>query len=542
VTIAVDPILVADDDDRIAALFSVALSEAGYDVVRAADGVEALEIIAQRPISLVVLDSRMPRLDGSGVIDALRADRQTERLPIIVVTAEAELDDRIRGLDAGADDYVAKPVDIDELVARVRTQLRSQAVWADAVLREIGDRSEVLAAIAKTTTSDEPRVVAATIVEHLLDLSACAYAAILWFPPDGTVVTLAEAEASARDTVGTPTLLAGLAERIRAQAKDGPVTHDLATHSELIVQMSSEIAEIISAPFHHGSADLGAVVLGLERDGHVDRQAARSRLLSAAIDAASVVGAILGPGLIVTERVSIERDRVEKVLARGELYTVYQPLVTLVERAVVGYEALTRFPDGTPPDVRFSQATRVGLGPDLELAAARLAIERARDLPPNVWLAVNVSPEVIIEGARLEELLIGAPCKVVLEITEHAAIDDYHIVRAALDRMRRHANVAIDDAGAGFASLRHILELRPDLVKLDASLVRGIERDPVRQSLVAGLAHFATTAGFGLLGEAIETDAEAASLQKLGVTLGQGYLFGRPEPLPASVVPAVHGG
>jgi EAL domain-containing protein (putative c-di-GMP-specific phosphodiesterase class I) len=119
----------------------------------------------------------------------------------------------------------------------------------------------------------------------------------------------------------------------------------------------------------------------------------------------------------------------------------------------------------------------------------------------------------------------------VLELTEHAVIDDYAAARAAIDPIRALADIAIDDAGAGFASLRHILELRPRIVKLDVSLTRGIESDALRQSLVAGLVHFAGTAGFHLLGEAIETEAEAASLETLGVQLGQGFLFGRPSPV-----------
>jgi EAL domain-containing protein (putative c-di-GMP-specific phosphodiesterase class I) len=137
----------------------------------------------------------------------------------------------------------------------------------------------------------------------------------------------------------------------------------------------------------------------------------------------------------------------------------------------------------------------------------------------------------VIEGGRLAALLRKVSRKVVLELTEHAAVDDYPAARAAIDRIRPLADVAIDDAGAGFASLRHILELRPNLVKLDASLTRGIESDPLRQALIAGLVHFAGTAGFALLGEAIETEPEAAALYALGVEYGQGYLFGRPAPI-----------
>jgi EAL domain-containing protein (putative c-di-GMP-specific phosphodiesterase class I) len=117
-----------------------------------------------------------------------------------------------------------------------------------------------------------------------------------------------------------------------------------------------------------------------------------------------------------------------------------------------------------------------------------------------------------------------------LEVTEHVPIEDYSELRRALLECGP-AHVAVDDAGAGYASLRHILELQPDVVKLDIGLVRNIDSDPARQALVAGLVHYAQTAGLRLIGEGVETEAERDTLRALGVPLGQGYLFGRPAPL-----------
>jgi EAL domain-containing protein (putative c-di-GMP-specific phosphodiesterase class I) len=119
---------------------------------------------------------------------------------------------------------------------------------------------------------------------------------------------------------------------------------------------------------------------------------------------------------------------------------------------------------------------------------------------------------------------------VICEITEHVAIEDYPAIRSALERLAG-IRVAVDDAGAGFASFRHILELRPSFVKLDRSLVAGIDGDPVRQALIAGMRHFALAAGCFLVAEGIETEAELATLRELEVPLGQGYLLGRAEPV-----------
>jgi len=142
---------------------------------------------------------------------------------------------------------------------------------------------------------------------------------------------------------------------------------------------------------------------------------------------------------------------------------------------------------------------------------------------------VNFSPAALLDGT-VAAVLAGSTRPVVVEITEHAVIDRYDDVRRAAAACDG-ALLSVDDAGAGFASLRHILELAPAFVKLDIGLVRDIDHDPARQALAAGLVHFATQTGITLIAEGIETDAEAQTLRVLGVRLGQGYLLGRPAPL-----------
>jgi EAL domain-containing protein (putative c-di-GMP-specific phosphodiesterase class I)/CheY-like chemotaxis protein len=534
VTTLREPVLVADDDDRVAGLFALALRRAGYEVLRARDGVEALEMIARQPVGLLVLDNRMPRLAGQGVIDALRADPATQRLPIIMVTAEAEVDARVRSLDAGADDYLAKPVDMQELVARVRTHLRSQAVWSNANRREMEERSRVLGGIADLTPVGRPEEIAAQVATQLLGISGCAFAAVLEFVPNGSIVPLAVASALvAGGRAGTAPVGAPLGEQdefLRTKAAGGPWIEILDDRPRSGFLGELELDAVVLAPLRHAGSLFGLVILGLDPAGRGDGEAARAGMLSAAIDASRLVGAILAQARLPDD-VSRRREELAKILAERAFYPVFQPIVALPGGVVVGHEALTRFRDGTRPDLRFAEAARVGLGLDYELATAQLTIEASRELPEGTWLSVNVSPELVIEGRRLQALLAGAPRVIVLELTEHAAIEDYPTFSRALDRFRPTARVAVDDAGAGFASLRHILELGPNLVKLDVSLTRGIETDPVRQALIAGLVHFAAKAGFDLLGEAIETRAEAGSLASLGVGFGQGYLFGRPAPV-----------
>ena len=156
-----------------------------------------------------------------------------------------------------------------------------------------------------------------------------------------------------------------------------------------------------------------------------------------------------------------------------------------------------------------------------------MALDRVRLLPPEHFISVNYSPGAVVSG-EVGRTLQDLDREVIVEITEHSVIPDYAAVRAALPHLP-HVRLAVDDAGAGFASLRHILELRPDFVKLDIGLVRGVNADPARAAMVAGMCHFARVTGTRLIAEGVETQAEADSLRVLGVELAQGYLFGRPE-------------
>ena len=178
------------------------------------------------------------------------------------------------------------------------------------------------------------------------------------------------------------------------------------------------------------------------------------------------------------------------------------------------------------------------LGLELEQATLEAAEEASRRLPAAAWLSLNTSPDLITDQRFLPDLVARSPRRLVLEVTEHSVVPDYQALLAALERLDHGARLAVDDAGAGFASLRHIIELRPDFVKLDIGLIRGIDSDQARQSIVAGMVHFASTTGCVLIGEGIETEGERQTLQALGLTFGQGYLFGRPQALPAETVPA----
>jgi EAL domain-containing protein (putative c-di-GMP-specific phosphodiesterase class I) len=237
------------------------------------------------------------------------------------------------------------------------------------------------------------------------------------------------------------------------------------------------------------------------------------------------------------EALIMKRSRIRRVMARVELDIVFQPIVALDSRAIVGYEALSRF-SAEPhrgPEAWFAEAHEVGLGPELELLAIRLACERSEALPEGMFMAVNVSPATT-ERPDLLALLAGCQVDhVVLEVTEHARVEDYPRFRLAIARVRElGAQLAVDDAGAGFASLRHILELDAELIKLDGSLTRSLEADPRRRSLASALIEFGRESGASVLAEHIESELQLTELRRLGVHYGQGFHLGRPKPLPAA--------
>jgi EAL domain-containing protein (putative c-di-GMP-specific phosphodiesterase class I)/ActR/RegA family two-component response regulator len=227
-------------------------------------------------------------------------------------------------------------------------------------------------------------------------------------------------------------------------------------------------------------------------------------------------------------------ERVRQALEHGVLSMVFQPICTLAG-GMVGAEALARF-DCEPrqgPDRWFAEAGSAGLRLELELAAAGMALDALPALPDALDLAINVSPATLASTAFLALLEQSDGARVVVEITEHAPIDDYETLRDSLATLRAlGARVAIDDAGAGFASLRHILRLAPDFIKLDRTLVNGIDADRSLQALAAGLIAFARTIDAVIIAEGIERAEEVETLVELGVELGQGYLFARPAPLP----------
>jgi EAL domain-containing protein (putative c-di-GMP-specific phosphodiesterase class I) len=227
------------------------------------------------------------------------------------------------------------------------------------------------------------------------------------------------------------------------------------------------------------------------------------------------------------------RRLVEQILREETIDTAFQPIIDVQLGRVVGAEALSRFTlePVRSPDVWFAAAESVGRGLDLEELTLRKSLTRAFGLPHGCYVAFNASP-CMLTSSRLLPLLqaSGFPLdRIVVEITEHTSIPDYAPAIAAREQLRAHGiRLAVDDAGAGYASLNHILALSPDMIKIDRSLISGVDADPVRGSMVAAVVMFALQSGAALVAEGVETADELDALRTLAVDHAQGYLIARP--------------
>jgi EAL domain-containing protein (putative c-di-GMP-specific phosphodiesterase class I) len=228
-------------------------------------------------------------------------------------------------------------------------------------------------------------------------------------------------------------------------------------------------------------------------------------------------------------------DDLLELAIRGEgVRAEFQPIVDVRRRVVAGYEALSRFDlaPGLGPDLWFAAAARRGVAAQLERAALRAALAHRGDLPPNCFLTLNVEPASLADPGVVELLAgQGHLGGLVIEVTEHREIEDLDRLDAVLDRLRAAgALVAVDDAGAGHSGLQQILRLRPSILKLDRSLVEGLDTDEAKVALAEMLGTFANRVDAWLLAEGVETAAEAQRVEQLGIPLGQGWFYARPAP------------
>lgn len=532
-------VLVVDDDPDVRRLYAVALQRDGFRARECRGGREALTALhEEHEVSLVLLDSRMPEMDGTAVLRAMRADPSTRAVPVIMVTGQGEIDERVAGLDAGADDYVVKPIAISELVARVRAHLRSRTAWSAAVIaRDLRRRAQVAGAIGRLAAEAPPEQLPELLCEEYRRELGAGLVAIM-LSARGRALAVAGPEGAAAPP-SWAVAATGVSGYLRRKAQGGPWIQRLprrsadSTLSGELRRLGLEGAACVPIPVWRRDGEPQPILIVAPRPDAPDDVAEEARRLATVIDLASVAAGVLGPYLLETDDAQQQRDVLRSMISAGAFTTHFQPITDIEGAGVVGYEALTRFLDGIAPQQRFAQAAALGLSAELERATLTSASILSRGLPDDAWVSLNVSPALLSDRQIVADVTAGLDRPAVLEVTEQEAIEDYEAVLDAVGAAGPDVRLAVDDAGAGHASLRHILRLQPTYVKLDMTLVRDIDRDPSREAMVAGLVHFGEATGSMLIAEGVERPEEAGALRGLRVPLGQGYLFGRPMPVPA---------
>jgi PAS domain S-box-containing protein len=412
-------------------------------------------------------------------------------------------------------------------IKRDVTQERALAERSTQAARE---RALIAETIRDIRPGDTPEATAQAICRQVVTFAGVKAVQVSLFETDGRAMPIGLAIAGLPDP---PLRKLGRrrSRQLRARAVAGPwiepwVNEPRAPYNQILSRLGLQSAAY--APVRSGGRLIG--LLSMVAEGSVG-EAAAAEMLPALVEFADLAGAVVGPVVVERAEMAGRRHHIEAVIGRRAFHPVFQPIVDLHLDVPVGYEALTRFTDGVNAEVVFAQAAAVGLGAELEVATLQAALGAAEALPQSAWLNLNASPDLILAREPLRSLLRGVRRHLVLEVTEHTAITDYQAFRTAMAALGPNVKLAVDDAGVGFASLRHILELRPAFVKLDRWLVAGLESDEARSAMIVGLCHFARSTGCRLIAEGIETKSEEAVLQSLGIRLGQGFLLGRPLPV-----------
>ena len=395
------------------------------------------------------------------------------------------------------------------------------------------ERIAIIASLRTLRAQETPEATAAAIATAMLGLPGVDGAAVVEFVGDGAVA-LAVAGLPSLTAEAGGSLPESLARYLQERAMRGqwamPFIAPPATSPEHEKARVLGIKSVAFAPIQTDGLLVG--VLGIATtDEDLGRRFVEE--LPAVGEFASQAESILGPALLARREREQARQRIASTIAAKAFRPVFQPIVELATGRTVGYEALTRFDDGRRPDHVLADAALCGMGIELETVTLEAALGEAHRLALGTWLSVNVSPALLSEGGILRRILAPRMGLRVLEITEHETIEAYKPLREAMLRLGPGVRFAVDDAGAGVANFNHLVELRPNFVKIDIGLVRGVDADPGRRAVVVGLVHFAQEAGCEVIAEGIETEAERATVAELGVRLGQGYLLGAPAPAEA---------
>lgn len=539
-------LLIADDDPSVIRLLKHELAPLGLNILEAASGDEALAVARDKLPDVALIDVQMPGRSGWDVCQAIKGVARTSSIAVILMTARGDVRDRLTGLQVGADDYLVKPFRREEVLRRVTDLLP-------------GNRKAIRTAIEKATgeldaAMTDPVTCLPTlplVLDHIRELLieheelGIAYIDIEQFEEleerygwaffDEFLRQLAEAvreEAVRRfeqfhlicDRPGSP----GIFLFYDASA-------DSAAAPEAREQMISELRETLSRALHRRFPNLRTGEIEFFIGGSSIRYRPQIRIERQIYSGMQRAADVVRDAEINRRRILIAE--LKELVRKKRLTTVFQPIVYASDRSLFGYEILSRGPrhgSFTNSDVLFSFARETNLLRDLEDLALDSAIRRLKkEETAGAKFLLNLEAEMFLSDEfrfnHAMDFFSSYPGKFVFELTERAAIQDYDAFRTLLEGFRqRGVQIAIDDAGSGYASLEAIASLAPDYLKITRSLVSTLPREPIKQDLLRMLVELAQKIGAMTLAEGIETEEEFECCRELGIELIQGYLIARP--------------
>ncbi len=516
-----------------------------YEVLTANTGERGLEIAFTEHPELILLDVMMPGMDGYQVCRELQFG-YTKDIPIVFLTAKTQLASMMEANRSGASAFITKPFRVEHLVQTVRDVLRDASVYFDEITglptlaqaqvevqRELAEHHHLgLMYVSLDGIFGLEQVQGFEAVDEVFRIVGQKLV-------DARGAFLREEDFISISSLGNAFLiiLAPSREQRAVDEQDMRLIKER-LETNLIAHLEEELEEMLLAKIQ--------VYVGYARLAQSPKVRFKRALLQAIEDATR--------GIQIEREENYNRlvDELDRVLANQEITSVYQPVVALDDFSVLGYEVLARGPMQSSlhrPDVLFDVARDQGRVEELDRICRMIAARGGATLPDDTLRFINTEPVNLFFRARsdlfIEEFVEATPehlrSKTVMEITEKSIIDDFGHFREVVAKLREHGfRIAIDDAGAGYSGLQTIVEIEPDFIKLDISLIRNLDTSVVKQKLVKTLKDFCVSAGITLIAEGVETEEQLASLKELQIPYAQGYLFaypGSPYPLQDRIEP-----
>jgi len=544
-------VLIADDDDDVVQLLKVYLRPLDCDFVQAKDGEEALAIAQSRHPAVVLLDVMMPKRSGWEVCQALKAVQRTANIGVVLITGRGDVKDRLTGLQLGADDYLVKPFNRDQVVKRVAALLERHKAIAGQVPEAAPPRATEALLIDRATGLPTVPMVLDRLKEILIEEGeiGIVYIDIEQFEAIEAEYGWAFFDEFVRRTAEV------IGEEARARFPKAIVSANLPGGSSFFIFFETRGSDVRQeSAFDVMANDLRQKLIDSMRLRFPSMQQGQ-------------IGFFVGVARIdYRPQIRLERQvyqgmqtasdavrdaeqqrkkqlarELRDIIRRKRVTTMFQPIVSAKDLSIFGYEILTRGPANSSfrnSDVLFSFARETKLAWGLEAVSLECALRRLRsfDLTNRKFL-LNLEAEMFAESEfRIHEVVSFFSehrGHFVFELTERAAIEDYNVFRRLLDEFRsKGIEVAIDDAGSGYASLEAIAALAPDYLKVTKSLVSTLAREPIKQDLVRMLVDLAGKINAKTIAEGIETNEEYETCRELGIDLLQGYFLAHPQELP----------